>query len=268
MVTAPQRAHEPAHRPVPAAVPDDPQPWREKLLGTRAAVAHGHTPPAQYRAEINSAGQKRLSVLMSGSGNSPRRYMPEHVARDLGPYQPARAQREAIVAEGIPDPLGARCPHCHAQPDLPCQSGYGRNGKGRRALSGVHPSRIEALIAQLAPTDDEQAEAEQVRLAHLMCQPPAPRETRARRTSWRKPPMTPAARAAIAARLTDALDVHPHLATLAAAELLDRLAIEGWEINATRHARLVAPRARETRDARRLVAHLTRRTRKNGDPNP
>ncbi|GHE10981.1 hypothetical protein GCM10010339_68960 [Streptomyces alanosinicus] len=29
--------------------------------------------------------------------------MPEHVARDLA-YRPARAHREAIVTEGIPDP--------------------------------------------------------------------------------------------------------------------------------------------------------------------
>ncbi|GHE10983.1 hypothetical protein [Streptomyces alanosinicus] len=72
--------------------------------------------------------------------------------------------------------------------------------------------------------------------------------------------MTPAvARAVIAAHLTDALDVHPHVATLTAAELLDRLAIEGWEINTTRHARAVAPRARETRGARRLVARLLSR---------
>ncbi|MFE2033058.1 hypothetical protein ACFXBB_07300 [Streptomyces scopuliridis] len=69
--------------------------------------------------------------------------------------------------------------------------------------------------------------------------------------------MTPAAaRAVIAAHLTDALDVHPHLATLTATELLDRLAIEGWEINTTRQARPVAPRARETRGTRRLVARL------------
>ncbi|MEU2393990.1 hypothetical protein [Streptomyces sp. NPDC007369] len=77
----------------------------------------------------------------------------------------------------------------------------------------------------------------------------------------------PAARATIAAHLTDALDVHPHLATLTAAELLDRLAIDGWEIHCARDARPVAPRARETR-ARRLVARLTRRARTDGDPTP
>ncbi|WP_435601738.1 hypothetical protein [Streptomyces sp. YPW6] len=74
--------------------------------------------------------------------------------------------------------------------------------------------------------------------------------------------MTPAAaRATIAAHLTDALDMHPHLATLTAAELLDRLAIDGWEITTARTARPVAPRARETSRARRLVARLTRRAR-------
>lgn len=66
----------------------------------------------------------------------------------------------------------------------------------------------------------------------------------------------PAARAVIAAHLTDALDVQPHLATLTAAELLDRLAIEGWEINTTPAARPVAPRAREASRARRLVSRL------------
>ncbi|EPH40350.1 hypothetical protein ABT390_13605 [Streptomyces aurantiacus] len=74
--------------------------------------------------------------------------------------------------------------------------------------------------------------------------------------------MTPAAaRATIAAHLTDELDVPPHLATLTAASLADRLAIEGWEITSTTQPRPVAPRARETSRARRLAAHLTRRAR-------
>ncbi|QKW51699.1 hypothetical protein [Streptomyces buecherae] len=166
--------------PLPAADPDNPKAWREELLGTRAAVAHGQAAPAQYRAEVTTAGQNRLAALLPGLG---RRYMPEHVARDLAAYRPARAHREALAAEGIPDPMSVRCPHCHARPDQPCQSGYRRADKGRRALAGVHPSRVEALVAQLGPTDGEQAEAERARLARLMCQPPAPRETRARHTT-------------------------------------------------------------------------------------
>ncbi|WP_405948862.1 hypothetical protein OG588_22425 [Streptomyces prunicolor] len=90
----------------------------------------------------------------------------------------------------------------------------------------------------------------------------------------------PAARAAVSAHLTDALGLPPHLATHTASELLDRLAVEGWQITTTpvvcdmsvftnttnTTARPVAPRARETRRARRLVARLLpRRVRPNGE---
>lgn len=76
----------------------------------------------------------------------------------------------------------------------------------------------------------------------------------------------PAARAVIAAALTDELDVHPHRATLTTAALADRLAAEGWHITSTPPARPVAPRARETRRARRFLGPLLpRRTRKNGE---
>jgi hypothetical protein len=69
----------------------------------------------------------------------------------------------------------------------------------------------------------------------------------------------PAARAALAAHLTDTLELPPHRATFTAAELLNRLAVEGWEINTASAARPVAPRARETSRARRLVARLLTR---------
>ncbi|MEU9606406.1 MULTISPECIES: hypothetical protein [Streptomyces] len=76
----------------------------------------------------------------------------------------------------------------------------------------------------------------------------------------------PAVRAAIAAHLTDALELPPHRATLTASELLDRLAADGWQITTTPAARPVAPRAREARRARRLVARLLpRRARPNGE---
>ncbi|MEV6810240.1 hypothetical protein [Streptomyces sp. NPDC051132] len=81
--------------------------------------------------------------------------------------------------------------------------------------------------------------------------------------------MTPAAaRAFIAAHLTDELDLHPHLAALTAQSLSDRLTAEGWEITTTRHARSDAPRARETSRARRLVARLNRRARTKGETTP
>ncbi|MBK6014269.1 hypothetical protein [Streptomyces sp. MBT53] len=76
----------------------------------------------------------------------------------------------------------------------------------------------------------------------------------------------PAARAAVSAHLTDTLGLPPNLATHTASELLDRLAVEGWQITTTPTARPVAPRARETRRARRLVARLLpHRVRPNGE---
>ncbi|MGW1762775.1 zinc finger domain-containing protein [Streptomyces sp. NPDC002073] len=168
--------------PVPAADPDDPEAWRKELLGTRAAVARGNASPAQYRAEINHAGQRRLAALISGVGAGPRRYMPAHVATELAQFRPSRAHREQLVAEGLPDPLCVRCPYCLAPVDQPCQSSFRTRGKGRRPLTGVHPSRVEALLAHQG--DEEQADAEQVRIARIMCQPPAPRrDARARHTS-------------------------------------------------------------------------------------
>ncbi|MEU5330898.1 zinc finger domain-containing protein [Streptomyces parvus] len=164
--------------PVPAADPDDPEAWREELLGTRAAVAHGHTPPAQYRAEINTAGQKRLASLMSGVGQGPRRYMPTEVAEQLADYRPTRAAREAAVAAGLPDAYAHKCSWCGAAPDEPCRTGYRRHGKGRGHRATPHPCRTDT-----AARAAEQDEDEQQRLARLMSTPPAPRETRARHTS-------------------------------------------------------------------------------------
>ncbi|MEU7163123.1 hypothetical protein AB0A70_00485 [Streptomyces morookaense] len=76
----------------------------------------------------------------------------------------------------------------------------------------------------------------------------------------------PAARAVIAAHLTDRLAVHPHLATFTASEIVDRLAADGWHITSTPPARPVAPRAREAGPVGRLVRRLLpRRTRTNGE---
>ncbi|WP_371677932.1 hypothetical protein [Streptomyces sp. NBC_01276] len=92
-----------------------------------------------------------------------------------------------------------------------------------------------------------------------------------------------AARAVIAAHLTDELDVHPHLASLIVASLTDRLARDGWHVTddvRLRHsgvhqhhehqgpARPVAPRARETRGARRALDRLLRRARADRETTP
>ncbi|MGW1489799.1 hypothetical protein [Streptomyces sp. NPDC002402] len=87
-----------------------------------------------------------------------------------------------------------------------------------------------------------------------------------------------AARAVIAAHLTDELDVPPHLATVFVASLADRLAIDGWHMtddlgrvrdagihlhHEHHRARPVAPRAREIPRARRSLPWLPRRARTN-----
>ncbi|MFE5558672.1 hypothetical protein [Streptomyces sp. NPDC056544] len=77
-----------------------------------------------------------------------------------------------------------------------------------------------------------------------------------------------AARAVIAAHLTDELDVHPHRATSVVAALADRLAVDGWHMTDVYPARPVAPRARETRGARRALDRLLHRARPNGETTP
>ncbi|MFD9863489.1 zinc finger domain-containing protein [Streptomyces alboflavus] len=164
--------------PVPAADPDDTQAWREELLGTRAAVAHGQQPPAQHRHEINPAGQKRLAALVSGVGNDPRRYIPADVAEQLAEFRKARAAREAAATDGQPDPYADKCTWCGAEPEKPCRTGYRPRGKGRGIRVTPHPCRIDAATRAAERVEDEQQS-----LARLMSTPPAPRECRARHTS-------------------------------------------------------------------------------------
>ncbi|MEV5567581.1 hypothetical protein AB0L54_32705 [Streptomyces sp. NPDC052196] len=164
--------------PLPDVDPDDTAAWREELLGARSAVAHGHTPPAQYRAEINPAGQKRLAALMSGVGHGPRRYLPAQVAAQLAEFRPTRAAREAAVAAGLPDAYAHKCTWCGAEPEQPCMTGFRRHGKGRAPKPTPHPCRVDTASRAAG-----QAEDEHNRLARLMSTPPAPRETRARHTT-------------------------------------------------------------------------------------
>ncbi|WKK26549.1 hypothetical protein QZH56_13710 [Streptomyces olivoreticuli] len=164
--------------PLPKADPDDPQAWREELLGVRSAVAHGHRPPVQYRAEIDAGGQQRLAALMSGVGNGPRRYMPADVAAQLAEFRPMRAAREAAVAAGQPDAYSYTCEWCGAAVDEPCRTGYRLHDKGRGHRATPHPSRIDT-----ARHAAEQSEDEHNRLSRLMSTPPTPRTTRARHTA-------------------------------------------------------------------------------------
>ncbi|MDT3395573.1 hypothetical protein RKE29_02725 [Streptomyces sp. B1866] len=140
--------------PLPDADPDDPAAWRAELLATRAAVATGHTPPVQYRPALDPAGQQRVAALLSSADGRPRRALPEHAARQLAPFRPVRAARDAARSDGQPDPLDHPCTWCGAQTDEPCRTGYRRHGKGRGTRATPHPCRVDAATR----ADQETAE--------------------------------------------------------------------------------------------------------------
>lgn len=128
--------------PTPAADPDDPEAWRAELLGTRAAVATGRTNPVEYRAITSGAPHPDIAARLTGIGQ----YVPNHVRQQLAPYRPLRAEREATVAAGRPDPLSVLCEWCGAPVGEPCRSRVidpsGGATANRRRPS--HPSRIDA----------------------------------------------------------------------------------------------------------------------------
>lgn len=167
--------------PTPDADPDNPAAWRAELRATRRAVAHGHTSPARHRAAVDPAGQARLTALATGVGRGPRRYVPDHVARQLTTYRPRRAAREAALDEGLPDPYAHPCTWCGAQPEQPCRTRlhrHGRHGTGQNERATPHPCRIDA-----ATRAAEQDEDERKRLTRLMTTPPQARDRRARHTT-------------------------------------------------------------------------------------
>ncbi|GGW68159.1 zinc finger domain-containing protein [Streptomyces griseoloalbus] len=76
------------------------------------------------------------------------RRIPDDAAEQLHPYRARRAQRDALAAAGLPDPLTVPCPveTCRAAPGKPC-SRPTRHG-GRRHLTDPHPSRLDAVNAR------------------------------------------------------------------------------------------------------------------------
>ncbi|MFF0744194.1 hypothetical protein ACFYVL_27730 [Streptomyces sp. NPDC004111] len=144
--------------PVPAADPDNPQAWREELLGTRAAVAHGHVPPAQYRAAIDRPGQRRALALVEDVGTMPRPYVPPAVADELA------AQGFGTRRKAFPE-LEVGCPlhTCRAHPRRRC-----RRPSGTELREHTHDLRQRAYSEHLG---------------HLMTQTPAARPVRARHTT-------------------------------------------------------------------------------------
>ncbi|QNT91849.1 hypothetical protein HEP81_01520 [Streptomyces griseofuscus] len=147
--------------PTPSADPDDQAAWTAELVGTRRAVAAGIAQPAQARAITSGrAGiDPRLKARLREVGSC----IPPAARAALAPYRPARAAREATVAQGQPDALSVRCEWCLAQPGEPCRRRRMGPNAGVLALTPratPHPGRLDLAAAQQAqPTEQVQQPA-------------------------------------------------------------------------------------------------------------
>lgn len=145
--------------PVPAADPDDVESWRAELLGTRHAVLAGQRPPNEQcaitsGATVDPAVEARLRAIGS--------CIPPHVRNDLAPYRPAKARREQLVAEGLPDVLAVPCGWCGAAVNKACRARRVAPRGGAtsyRPMEKAHPSRIEAAAALAYDTNRQESAA-------------------------------------------------------------------------------------------------------------
>ncbi|PNG17164.1 hypothetical protein, partial [Streptomyces cahuitamycinicus] len=98
--------------PTPSVDPDDQAAWTAELADTRRAVAAGTAQPAQARAITSGRDgvDPKLEARLREIGSC----IPPAARAALAPYRPARAAREAAVAQGLPDALSVRCEWCLA----------------------------------------------------------------------------------------------------------------------------------------------------------
>ncbi|MCX5395591.1 hypothetical protein [Streptomyces sp. NBC_00102] len=136
--------------PTPSVDPDDQAAWTAELVGTRRAVAAGTAQPAQARAITSGRDgvDPRLEARLREIGSC----IPPAARAALAPYRPARAAREAAVAQGLPDALSVRCAWCLAQPGESCRRRrIGPDGGTRGTVPcATHPSRVDLAAAQQA----------------------------------------------------------------------------------------------------------------------
>ncbi|MET8658629.1 zinc finger domain-containing protein [Streptomyces griseus] len=134
--------------PTPSVDPDDQAAWAAELAGTRRAVATGTAQPSQARAITTGrdGADPRLEARLREIGSC----IPPAARAALAPYRPARAAREAAVAQGLPDALSVRCAWCLAQPGEPCRRRrIGPDGGAHgTAPCATHPSRLDLAAAQ------------------------------------------------------------------------------------------------------------------------
>ncbi|MFH8591589.1 zinc finger domain-containing protein [Streptomyces rimosus] len=142
--------------PAPSVDPDDQAAWTAELAGTRRAVATGSAQPAQYRAIASGRNDPELQVRLRQVGTC----IPPEARAALAPYRPARAAREAAVAQGQPDALAVRCEWCLAQAGEPCRSpriGPDGAARGTAPRAKPHPGRFDLAAARQAQ-ESEQAQ--------------------------------------------------------------------------------------------------------------
>ncbi|MFJ4513844.1 hypothetical protein [Streptomyces sp. NPDC088816] len=145
--------------PTPSADPDDQAAWTAELAGARRAVAAGTAQPAQARAITSSQDgiDPRLQARLDQIGSC----IPPAARSALAPYRPARAAREAAVAQGLPDALSVRCEWCLAPVGEPCRRRIGPND-GVRAITPratPHPGRLDLAAQQAQHTEQAQQPA-------------------------------------------------------------------------------------------------------------
>lgn len=137
--------------PTPSVDPDDQAAWTAELVGARRAVASGVAQPAQDRAV--TSGRRRIDPMLEARLREIGSCIPPDARAALAPYRPARAAREAAVAQGRPDVLSVRCDWCLAQVGEPCRRRrVGPNGgaRGNAPRATSHPSRIDLAAAAKA----------------------------------------------------------------------------------------------------------------------
>jgi hypothetical protein len=107
------------------------------------AVADGRIAPQSATQAVGLAPRTAPHELTGGPAPDVEaalegiaRRIPDEVAEQLSTYRPVRAQREALAAAGLPDPLSVACTWCLAAPGQPC-----RLGKSKRERD-PHPSRL------------------------------------------------------------------------------------------------------------------------------
>ncbi|MFD8545033.1 hypothetical protein [Streptomyces sp. NPDC059649] len=134
--------------PTPDADPDNPAAWRAELLATRTAVATGQTTPSTHRELTAGDPHPDVAARLAALGSP----IPPAVRQQLAAHRPTRAQREATVAAGRPDPLSVPCEWCGAQPEQPCRSRrISPNGAATsNSHRSPHPSRQEAAARRVA----------------------------------------------------------------------------------------------------------------------